>query len=139
MITLTIKHISGKVDTLNIHGSDPISKVFDNYSSLTGMPKAQMRVIFAGRPLEEDGATVNEVGLTDGSTIHVLPALRGGKPVIYFIPSHAQGRVRQAHSYLRVLRCLSTYSDQRGRVGQRAGRSTDRMECPRKSLWFASR
>jgi hypothetical protein len=33
----------------------------------------------------------------------------------------------------------STYSDQGGRVGQRGGRTADRMEYSRKSLQFASR
>jgi len=86
MITIIIKTVYGKVDTLSIRGSDPISKVFDNYSSLSGIPTAQMAPIFACRKLKMDGMTVHEAGLTDGSTINMLLKLRAGKPVIYLYP-----------------------------------------------------
>jgi len=83
MITLTMKTITGKVDTISIRGSDPISKVFDNYSSLSGHLTSQIRLFFAGRELEMDGVTVHEAGLKNGSALHFVLRLRGQKPVIY--------------------------------------------------------
>jgi len=86
MITLTIKTLIGRVNTLSIRGSDPISKVFDNYSSLSGVPKDMIRLIYAGRQLEQDGMTVHEAGLTDGSMLHFVMRIGGKKPVIYLYP-----------------------------------------------------
>jgi len=86
MITLKVKTLLGVAYTFNIRGSDPISKVFDNYSSLAGIPKDQYNLIYAGRQLVKDGMTVQEAGLTDGLTITIILRLRGGKPVIYLYP-----------------------------------------------------
>ena len=44
VITLTITESPGRVEILSFFGSDPISKIYDDYSRLTGVPKYQFRL-----------------------------------------------------------------------------------------------
>jgi Ubiquitin family len=87
MITLVLKTLSGTQTSISTCESDPISRVFDHCTNWTNVPRGQFRLVSAGRRLEEDGSTVREGGLTDGSEVYVILALR--KPVIYLYPHTA--------------------------------------------------
>jgi len=89
VISLSIKTPTGKFDILNFIGSDPISKIFDDYSSRSGIPKCQVKLFFFGQEIVKDGMTLHESGLRDGTVLTMVPELRGGKPVIYLYPPTA--------------------------------------------------
>ena len=90
MIEIVLFSLCGNAHTLNIHGSDPIYHIFDRYADLTGTRRDEIRLFFAGRALEDDPySSVRHIGLTDGSRVHVVRPLRGGKPVVYLYPPTA--------------------------------------------------
>lgn len=87
VITLTIRGPTGRAEILGFFGSDPISKIYDDYSSLIGVPKSQLSLLFnGGQTITDDGTTLHDSGLMNGSEIHFALRLRGGKPVIYLYP-----------------------------------------------------
>jgi hypothetical protein len=86
MITIVIRTTTGHRNTLSIRESGPISQVFERYASLSGIPVDLLRLIYAGHEVENNGRTVHEARIRDGSTIDVALKLRGGKPIIYLYP-----------------------------------------------------
>ena len=77
-----------RLDGFSVRESDPNSEVFDYATTVTGVPRAD-QLIFAGHQLQDDGSTVHEAGLTNGSMIHVVAQMRVRKPVIYLYPPTA--------------------------------------------------
>jgi hypothetical protein len=88
MITIFIKDLYGNTRTMSTRESSLISQVLEGYAILSGDPVDSIRLIFAGRQLEH-GRTVHEYGIRDGSTIHHVIRLRGGKPIVYLYPPMA--------------------------------------------------
>lgn len=76
MIHLYVKTINGKTITLNVNDSDKvwIIKVLLKYEK--GTPVNDMRLIYAGRNLE-NGKTLESYNIQTDSTIHLVMMLRG--------------------------------------------------------------
>jgi len=89
--TIVLICLDNKRYTLDIRESDPISQIFDRSASLTSIPRDQIRLIYAGRQLEDGSSTVRDNGIKDGSRVWITLRLRGGKPVIYLYPPTAMG------------------------------------------------
>ncbi|GAA5890524.1 hypothetical protein JCM6882_002949 [Rhodosporidiobolus microsporus] len=65
--------------------SDSVSIVKARVQDAEGLPPDQQRLIFAGKQLE-DYMTLAKYDIANESVIHLVPRLRGGKPVIYLFP-----------------------------------------------------
>ena len=83
-INILVKPLAGSTQSCNVHGSDSMAKVFEEVSNTTGIPTSQIRLIYSGRDISASELTVAELGITDGSLLHM--ALKMRKPVIYLYP-----------------------------------------------------
>jgi len=83
-VQIMVKPLAGYTQTYNIRGSDSIANVCEEISNTTGIPTCQIRLIYSGRDITATNLTVAELGITDGSILHIVLKLR--KPVIYLYP-----------------------------------------------------
>ena len=79
-----VKTLAGTSYSYNVQNSDSMVKVFEEISNTTGIPTCQIRLIYSGRQITTTDLTVAELGITDGSLLHMVLKLR--KPVIYLYP-----------------------------------------------------
>jgi ubiquitin len=70
-----IKTLTGRTTPLVVEASDTIKTVKDKFQILEGIPPDQQRLIFGGKQLEE-GRTVSDCGLHNGSNVMLLFRLR---------------------------------------------------------------
>ena len=81
--------LTGKIIPLTVRASDTIETVKDKIKTVNGMPPDQQRLIFDGKQLE-DGRTVSDYGIFNGSPIHLILRLRlGGMPMTGMLCSSA--------------------------------------------------
>ena len=73
-----MKMLTGKTITLEVEGSDTIECVKEKVQYKDGIPPAEQRLIYAGKSME-DGRTIADYNLQQGSTVHLLLRQRGGK------------------------------------------------------------
>jgi hypothetical protein len=83
-IKIMVKTLAGSTQSYNVHRSDSIAKICEEISNTTGIPTCQIRLIYSGRDITATDLTVAELGITDGSLLHMVLKLR--KPVIYLYP-----------------------------------------------------
>ncbi len=71
-----VKTLNGRTITLKILHTATIAEIKDAIAAKEGLPRDDMRLIFAGKQLEE-GRTLEDYGMWEEVTVHVVLKLRG--------------------------------------------------------------
>ena len=77
-IQIFINTLSGKTITVTVLSTDLVQSLHVAFREREGVPVTWARMIYAGKQLEPERPLL-EYGLQNGSTVHVLPRLLGGK------------------------------------------------------------
>jgi len=74
---IKIKTLSGIVTGLTVRADDTIASIKERVEESQGIPHDQQRLIFRGRTIADD-RTCRFYDITEGATLHLVLALRGG-------------------------------------------------------------
>lgn len=76
---LFVKTMTGKTVSVEVEEGETIEEVKAKISEKEGIPPEQQRLIFGGQQLE-DAKTLEDYGVGDDDTFHLVLRLRGGIP-----------------------------------------------------------
>lgn len=72
-----VKTLTGRDIPVDIEAADKVVRIKEMMEEKEGIPPAQQRLIFNGSQLNDD-ATVAELGIQPGASLHLVLTLRGG-------------------------------------------------------------
>lgn len=77
VVNFEVKTLTGKTLLMTMSKSETIQEMKANIQDMEGIPPDQQRLIFGGKQLE-DGVTLSEYFICEGSVLHLVLRLRGG-------------------------------------------------------------
>lgn len=78
---ISIMTLAGRMTTIRMSGQDLVGHLKIKYEKDQGVPFDQQKLLFAGHYLDSR-KTLAECGIQNGTTLHMILNLRGGKPVV---------------------------------------------------------
>jgi len=72
-----IKKLDGQKEEFSLEPSDVVLKVKEMLAEKTGVHKDQIRLIFKGKPMQDDKSLADQQ-VTAGATVHMIMQMRGG-------------------------------------------------------------
>lgn len=80
MMQVFVKTITNRSITLDVEPTTPISDVKEMINNKEGIPTQEIRLLYAGKQLEDD-RTLQDYNITKESTLHMVLRLKGGMQI----------------------------------------------------------
>ena len=74
---IKVKTLSGREVDMNVQADYQVVYIKEKLQEIEGIPVEQQRLIYNGRQMQND-KTLDSLGIQQGSTLHLVLALRGG-------------------------------------------------------------
>jgi len=84
-ISIKVRSLTGATYDIKISPDATIGELKELTCDLSGIPFDQQRLLFAGNELAND-KILTDYNIMEGSTVHMVLRLRGGKPIILLYP-----------------------------------------------------
>ncbi|RVD92338.1 putative NEDD8 protein [Tubulinosema ratisbonensis] len=75
---IKVKLITGKEIEVEINKSTVVKEIKKQIEDKELFPPEQQKLVFSGKVLSNEEESVEEIGLGNGSVLHMILALRGG-------------------------------------------------------------